>query len=82
MLELEYISFMEPSALRLSNEWNMPEKKVKKMLEQLSIHQHNEFTFLGNLYHRKDVISFAPYKSIAVSDSVRETSSTEVNYIN
>lgn len=80
-LELEYISFMEPSALRLSNEWNISIVEVKNLLKNLSTHTHEEFPFLGNLYYRKDVEKFAPYKSIAVSSFVREKSKIEVNYL-
>ncbi len=81
MLELAYITFMEPSALRLSNEWNISEAEVKNMLSSLPTHQHNEFPFLGVLYDRKDVEKFAPYKSLEVSSSIREASEIEVNYI-
>lgn len=81
-LELAYISFMEPSALRLSNEWNMSESEVKNRLKSLTTHVHDEFPFLGNLYDRNEVESFAPFKSLTVSSSVREKSEIEVNHIN
>lgn len=80
-LELAYISFMEPSALRLSNEWNMSESEVKNRLVSLQTHVHQEFPFLGNLYNRNEVEIFAPFKSIMVSSSVREKSEIEVNHI-
>jgi len=81
-LELAYISFMEPSALRLSNEWNMSENEVKNRLKSLTTHVHDEFPSLGNLYDRNEVEFFAPFKSLTVSSSVREKSKIEVNHIN
>jgi hypothetical protein len=80
-LELAYISFMEPSALRLSNEWNMSVKKVENKLASLTTHIHEEFPFLGNLYNRNEVELFAPFKSLAVSSNIREKSKIEVNHI-
>lgn len=81
MLELAYISFMEPSAFRLSNEWGIPEEKIKDLLSSLITHKHHEFPFLGVLYDRKEVEKLAPYKSLEVSTSIRERSEIEVNYI-
>lgn len=81
LLELAYITFMEPSALRLSNEWNMNINDVKNLLSSLPTHEHHEFPFLGDLYNRNDVENFAPYKSLKTSTNVREASVNEVNYI-
>jgi hypothetical protein len=81
LLELAYITFMEPSALRLANEWKMSEIEVQNLLNSLPTHTHHEFPFLGTLYDRNDVDEFAPYKSLVVSTSVREASATEVNHI-
>ncbi|WBX71646.1 hypothetical protein [Tenacibaculum retecalamus] len=81
MFELGYITFMEPSALRLSNEWNILESEVKNLLTSLPTHKHEEYPFLGILYNRKDVEQFAPYKSLETSMSIREVSEVEVNYI-
>ncbi len=80
-MELLYISFMEPSAKRLSKEWNMDIKDIEKKLSKLETHKHEEFTFLGNLYHRNEVEKFAPYKSLEVSSSIREKSKKEINYL-
>ena len=80
-VELLYISFMEPSAKRLSYEWNIPLQEVLVRLSKLKTHKHKEFPFLGDLYHRKDVRQYEPYKSLEVSSSVREESVNEVNYI-
>ena len=80
--ELLYISFMEPSAERLSYEWNMPLAEVESLLTGLPVHTHEEFSFLGDLYFREDIEPFAPFKGLQVSSSIREKSDIEVNYIN
>ncbi len=80
--ELLYISFMEPSAERLSLEWGIPKDQVQKKLAGLPTHIYDEFPFLGNLYHRKDVENVAPFKGLPVSSNVREQSEIEVNHMN
>ncbi len=80
--ELLYISFMEPSAERLSEEWQIPLDKVQQMLSGLPTHVYDEFPFLGNLYHRKDIENLAPFEGLKVSSSVREKSEIEVNHLN
>lgn len=80
--ELLYISFMEPSAKRLSLEWKLPIEDVEKLLSGLPTHVYKEFPFLGNLYHRNEVEKYAPYKSLSVSGSIREFSNNEVNHLN
>lgn len=82
LTELLYISFMEPSAERLSREWNLPLADVQNRLAGLPTHIYDEFPFLGNLYHRKDIESRAPFQGLTVSDHVREQSQTEVNHLN
>ncbi len=72
LVEISYISFMEPSAERLSWEWNLPVRKIKKMLVQHQTHRHEEFPFLGNLYHRSEIDKYAPHKGMIVPQSVRE----------
>ena len=81
LTELLYISFMEPSAIRLSIEWNISVSEVQNLLSSLSTHVYPEFPFLGNLYDRNEVESFAPFHGLAISTSVRETSQTEVNHM-
>lgn len=80
--ELLYISFMEPSAERLSLEWKMPLTQVQGLLSNLPTHIYTEFPFLGNLYYRKDIESLAPFQGLSVSSSVREQSEIEVNHLN
>lgn len=82
LTELLYISFMEPSAERLSLEWNMPLSQVQTKLASLPTHVYTEFPFLGTLYNRNDIEDLAPYKGLAVSTSVREASTIEVNHLN
>ena len=82
LTELLYISFMEPSAERLSVEWNMPLPQVQNLLSGLPTHVHAEFPFLGNLYNRQEVEALAPFQGLPVSTNVREASTIEVNYLN
>lgn len=81
LLELLYISFMEPSAERLANEWNMSVHEVQQKLSGLNTHLHDEFLYLGDLYYRKDVDAFSPYKGIRVPDNAREQSAYEPDLI-
>ncbi len=71
-MEICYISFMEPSAQRLAQEWRKPLVEVKLMLEGIETHRHHEFDFLGDLYHRKDVDGLGPWKVVKAPESVRE----------
>lgn len=80
-MELLYISFMEPSAARLANEWGMSEAMVAELLSGLPTHTHPEFSFLGTLYDRADVDPLAPYTTIRVSDDARERSDYEPDLI-
>lgn len=80
LTELLYISFMEPSAERLSLEWNLPVTQVQDLLSGLPTHVYDEFPFLGTLYHRKDIESLAPFQGLSVSTNVREASIIEVNH--
>jgi len=81
LTELAYISFMEPSAERLSLEWNLPLEKVQKILSEIPTHVYDEFPFLGNLYHREQIEMLAPFHGLPVSSSVREESKIEVNHL-
>lgn len=82
LTELLYITFMEPSAERLSIEWNISLVEVKKILKGLPTHTHEEHLFLGDLFDRSAIENLAPYKGIVVSSSVREKSEVEVNHLN
>lgn len=80
-MELLYISFMEPSIQVLSKEWNISVTEVQNRLISLQTHEHEEFDFLGAIYYRNEIESFAPFTSLQVSSNVREQSQTEVNHI-
>jgi hypothetical protein len=79
--EILYISFMEPSAERLVNEWGIPLEQVKEKLKGLPTHTHHEFPYLGLLYNRSDVEKFAPFSFIRVPESAREPSNYEPDLI-
>lgn len=80
--ELIYMQFYEPTLSRLSEEWQLSENVVKKMLAGIPLHENHEYPFLNEVYHRKDIEKFAPYKSIAVTDEMRESSVFEPDYLN
>lgn len=80
-MELLYISFMEPSAARLSREWNLSIDAVLAILESIPTHENEEFLFLGELYERSMIRDLAPYQSLPVSSKVREKANVEVNYM-
>ncbi len=79
--ELLYIAFMEPSAERLSLEWNLSIEEVKSRLAGMPTHLHPEFPFIGDLYFRNEIEMFAPYDALPVSTFIREPSIQEVNHI-
>ncbi len=80
-VELLYISFMEPSAERLAIEWGISLNEVKAKLTNIPTHEHEEFLFLGQIYNRKDVEVFSPYKAIEAPSSAREKSIYEPDLI-
>jgi hypothetical protein len=80
--ELLYISFMEPSPFRLSQEWSMTEADVEAMLSGLNTHTHHEFSFFGEkLFMRKDVDGFMPYQVARVPENARDYSAYEPEII-
>lgn len=82
LTELLYISFMEPSAERLSYEWNLSLEEVETLTSGIQTHIHEEFPFLGNLFYREEIKELAPFEGLEVSSSVREESEIEVNHLN
>ena len=79
--EYIYLCFNEPNAARLADEWNVSEEAVKKMLLSIPTHVNTEFPFLKDVYHRNQIEKYAPYKSIKVSDDMREATNNEPNYL-
>ncbi|MEO6167369.1 MAG: hypothetical protein ABIO46_05910 [Chitinophagales bacterium] len=78
--ELLYISFMEPSAFRIANEWGISLPEAESILFGLPMHDYPEFLFPGLLYDRKAVDLLAPYATERVPESVREYSSYEPDF--
>lgn len=81
LMELLYISFMEPSAQRLALEWNTSVAEVKRIMNGLPTHIYSEFPFLGDLYFRTDVDARAPYQVVKVPESMRENSNYEPDFL-
>jgi hypothetical protein len=81
-MELLYISFMEPSAERLSMEWGVSVDQVQTILAGTSTHTHVEFPFLGELYNRSDIDHLAPYETLRVPEDARERSLYEPDFLN
>lgn len=82
LMELLYISFMEPNAERLSLEWNLSKSEVINRLAEFETHINQEFPFLGDLYDRNLIDVQAPFKGLPVSGDIREPSLLEINHIN
>jgi hypothetical protein len=82
-----YLSFAEPTAIRLAAEWHMPLAQVKQLLasRNLKPHPHSERLddgILGeDLYDRDDVESLAPYTTIRGPSDMREASNYEPNLL-
>ncbi len=80
--ELLYLSFMEPSQERLSQEWGLSLAEVEKKLANLPTHAHHEFSFLGEkLYNRNDVDHLAPFNNIEIPTDPRNSSAYEPDFI-
>jgi hypothetical protein len=80
--ELLYISFLEPSAERIANEWGVSVSSVSERMKNLPTHIYPEFPFLGNLYYRSWADSLAPYRTEKVPESAREASVYEPDFFN
>lgn len=78
--ELLYISFMEPSAYRIANDWDLTMDEAAIVLADLPTHEYAEFPFLGILYHRETIDLLSPYKSEKVPESAREYSFYEPDF--
>mgnify|MGYP006979976472 FL=1 len=81
LMEIMYISFMEPSVAVLAKEWNKTEQEIQDMLSAYTTHVHHEFPFLGNLYHRHEIEANAPFTAIQVPQDAREASGYEPDLI-
>lgn len=80
--ELLYIAFLEPSAERIANEWEVSVTEVKDKMKNLSTHVYGEFPFLGDLYYRSWADSLAPYRTVKTPESAREACVYEPDFFN
>ena len=78
--ELLYISFMEPNAARLAQEWNYSLAETQTLLQNYSTHLHHEYPELGNLYHRSEVDHLNPSPVLQTPESAHEASFYEPNF--
>jgi hypothetical protein len=85
--EALYMSFAEPTASRLAQEWDRPLDEVKKLLASRNLHTHphsqdRDDGILGDeLYNRDEVDALAPYATIRGPSDMRESSSFEPNLL-
>lgn len=71
--ELLYMSFEEPSRVRLAREWGVSIERAAELLRGKPTHAQPEQPRLGNeLYRREDVDALAPYAVLAAPRSIRE----------
>lgn len=80
-MELQYISYNNPSVYKLSQEWDLNEAEVETILKVEKTINHYEFDFLTDLYDRNSINKYLKFKPIEVPDSVREIDNKQVNYI-
>ena len=80
LAELLYITFMESSAMRIQNEWQVSLDEVMHAISDLPSHEHHEFQFLGTLFRRGSIDERAPYHVVNVPGSVREMNNLEPNF--
>ncbi len=78
--ELLYITFMEPTLMRVANEWEVRAEEIRHLLEDLDTHDHDEFSYLRNLYDRNAIDAVAPYSIVPVPADVREPNVREPNF--
>ena len=81
LMELAYISYMEPSIKKLSQEWHMSERKLRRILKHETKHAHHEFDFLSDLYTRQEITPHAPCRWVPVPEDIREPSQTEPDFM-
>jgi len=85
--EALYMSFAEPTATRLAQEWDRPLDEVKQLLASRNLHPHphsqdRDDGILGDeLYNRDEVDALAPYATIRGPSDMRESSSFEPNLL-
>ncbi|MCP4442039.1 MAG: hypothetical protein GY810_24280 [Aureispira sp.] len=80
LMELLYISFMEPNVERLAEEWDYSMTETQTLLQPYTTHTHHEYPQLGPLYNRAEIDHLGPHPILQVPESAREESSFEPNY--
>ncbi len=75
-MELLYISYNEPSAKHLAQEWKLSEQETDDILKKTKTHFHEEFKYLDSIYFRRDV----EVKKSVYPLSVRETGEHEIEF--
>jgi hypothetical protein len=80
-MELLYLMFKNPSALRLASEWGITEVEVEILLANYPKYPNPEFSFLPPGYDRNTIEQHAPFNGLVTSKNVREPSPIEINYI-
>lgn len=78
--ELISVFFMEPTAERLAADWGIDPAAAEDKLRKLNVHRSDEYSFMNNLYHRKDIDSIEAGNPAKVPSSLRETGGYEPNY--
>lgn len=78
--ELLYISFMEPSAERLAQEWNYTLNETQQLLQNYTTHTHHEYPQLGNLYDRAAIDHLNPLPVLQTPESAHEVSIYEPDF--
>ncbi len=79
--EIIYLSFFEPNAERLAEEWGISQSDVLSRLQGIATHSNPEFPFLTDVYHRSEVDNFAPYPVLKTCDDARNSGGYEPNYL-
>ena len=79
-MELLYITYMEPALNKLSLEWNIPKKRLLKLLSDQKTHLHHEFSFLGQRYYREQIKTPNHADPGQLPGNIREKSDNEPDF--
>ncbi len=79
LMELLYVTFMQPTVIKLANEWGENEAQLQSKFKYFERHDHHEYSFLKNMLIRTSIKSLSPYKTVLLPDSVWEENKNEPN---
>jgi hypothetical protein len=79
LMEILYISFMEPSLYKLEKEWGITSSDIKALYVNNNTHDHKEYSFLNRLLYRAAITPHSPYKTVQLPDSIWEKNNNEPN---